>query len=201
MKIEGAWEFTPQIFRDPRGVFLSPYQEQAFTEAIGHPLFPVAQSSYSMSQRGVVRGIHFTHAPPGMAKYAYCSRGSATDYVIDTRLGSPTFGMWDSVQLAPETRRSVYLPVGVGHLFVSLEDDTTVSYLLSTGYVAEQEHSINPTDPDVALRFPESMDIILSDRDRTAPTLAEAKAAGILPDYAESLRLEARLTARTGESE
>lgn len=201
LKIEGAWEFTPQVFQDPRGTLLSPYHEEGFTEAVGRPLFPVAQSSYSLSRRGAVRGIHFTHAPPGMAKYAYCTRGTAIDYVVDTRVGSPTFGTWDSVRLDAENRSSVYLPVGVGHMFMCLEADTTVSYLLSTPYVAAQEHSISPTDPELALSFPEGVDIILSERDRTAPTLAEAKAAGILPDYALSLRLEEELTARVGAAE
>ncbi|MGW1075412.1 dTDP-4-dehydrorhamnose 3,5-epimerase family protein [Streptomyces sp. NPDC002537] len=190
LKIEGAYEFTPQVFGDPRGVFLSPYQEAVFTEAVGRPLFPVAQSSYSISKRGVVRGIHFTAVPPGMGKYAYCLRGRAVDYIIDTRLGSPTFGMWDSVELDEDNRRSVYLPIGVGHLFVALEDDTTISYLLSTGYVPSQEHAVHPLDPELALPFPEDLELLLSERDRSAPTLAEARAAGILPDYAESLRLE-----------
>lgn len=192
LKIEGAYEFTPRVFGDTRGHFVSPYQEDVFEEAVGRPLFPVVQSSYSVSRRGVVRGIHFTAVPPGMGKYTYCSRGRAVDYVVDTRLGSPTFGMWDSVELDEFDRRSVYLPIGVGHLFVALEDDTTISYMLSTGYVPSREHSVHPLDPELALPFPEGMELLLSERDRSAPTLAEARAAGILPDYAESLRLEER---------
>ncbi|MBT2399308.1 dTDP-4-dehydrorhamnose 3,5-epimerase family protein [Streptomyces sp. ISL-100] len=195
LKIEGAYEFTPQVFGDARGVFLSPYQEDVFTEAVGRPLYPVVQSSYSVSKRGVVRGIHFTAVPPGMGKYAYCSRGKAVDYIIDTRVGSPTFGMWDSVELDPQNCRSVHIPIGVGHLFVALEDDTTISYLLSTGYEPQREYAIHPLDPEIALPYPEDLDLVLSDRDRAAPTLAEAKELGILPDYAESLRLDARSAA------
>ncbi|MET7758029.1 dTDP-4-dehydrorhamnose 3,5-epimerase family protein [Streptomyces sp. NPDC005389] len=192
LKIEGAYEFTPQVFGDPRGVFLSPYQEDVFTEALGRPLYPVAQSSYSVSKRGVVRGIHFTAVPPGMGKYAYCTRGRALDFVIDTRVGSPTFGMWDSVELDPVNCRSVHIPIGVGHLFVALEDDTTISYLLSTGYEPQREHAIHPLDPELGLPFPDGLDLVLSERDRTAPTLAEAGELGILPGFEESLRLDAR---------
>ncbi|MEU2436599.1 dTDP-4-dehydrorhamnose 3,5-epimerase family protein [Streptomyces rubradiris] len=191
LKIAGAYEFTPKVFGDARGVFVSPYQEDVFTQTVGHALYPVVQSSYSVSRRGVVRGIHFTSVPPGMGKYAFCLRGKAIDYIIDTREGSPTFGMWDSVELDPHSARSVHIPIGVGHLFVAVEDDTTISYLLSTGYVPEREHAIHPLDPELALPFPEDMELILSDRDRAAPTLAEARRMGILPDYAESLRLDA----------
>ncbi|MEK9523728.1 dTDP-4-dehydrorhamnose 3,5-epimerase family protein [Streptomyces sp. NPDC087908] len=198
LKIEGAYEFTPQVFGDPRGVFLSPYQEDVFTEALGRPLYPVVQSSYSVSKRGVVRGIHFTAVPPGMGKYAYCTRGRALDFIVDTRVGSPTFGMWDSVELDPVDCRSVHIPIGVGHLFVALEDDTTISYLLSTGYEPQREHAIHPLDPELGLPFPDGLDLLLSERDRTAPTLAEAGELGILPGFEESLRLDARSGAVRG---
>ncbi|MGW2302744.1 dTDP-4-dehydrorhamnose 3,5-epimerase family protein [Streptomyces sp. NPDC001809] len=198
LKIEGAYEFTPRVFGDPRGVFLSPYQEDVFTEALGRPLYPVVQSSYSVSKRGVVRGIHFTAVPPGMGKYAYCTRGRALDFIVDTRVGSPTFGMWDSVELDPVGCRSVHIPIGVGHLFVALEDDTTISYLLSTGYEPQREHAIHPLDPELGLPFPDGLDLLLSERDRTAPTLAEAGELGILPGFEESLRLDARSGAVRG---
>ncbi|MER7406708.1 dTDP-4-dehydrorhamnose 3,5-epimerase family protein [Streptomyces sp. NPDC000070] len=191
LKVEGAHEFTPEVFLDHRGRFLSPYQEETFTATVGRPLFRVAQSSCSLSRRGVVRGIHYTATPPGMAKYAFCVRGAALDVVVDTRVGSPTFGQWDSVVLDDRDHRSVHLPVGVGHLFVALEDNTTVMYLLSTEYAAEREHALSPLDPALGLPIPDGPDLILSDRDKEAPTLAEAEAAGLLPQYADCLRLDA----------
>ncbi|MBA6437037.1 dTDP-4-dehydrorhamnose 3,5-epimerase family protein [Streptomyces sp. GMR22] len=198
LKIEGGLVFTPEVFRDDRGHFLSPYQETAFTQAVGRSLFPVRQASYSLSRRGVVRGIHFTATPPGMAKYAYCTRGRAIDYVVDLRIGSPTFGIWDSVCLDHQEFRSVYLPVGVGHLFVSLEENTAVSYLLSAQYAPERERAVSPLDPELALPFPPELDLLLSERDRQAPTLAQAQAAGLLPSYAESRRCEVRGSADEG---
>lgn len=200
LAVEGAYVFTPDVFYDDRGLFLSPYQETAFTEAVGRPLFPVAQASRSLSRRGVVRGVHFTATPPGMAKYAYCTRGSALDVVVDTRVGSPTFGSWDSVVLDRHECRAVYLPVGVGHLFVALEDDTDVSYLLSAEYAAERERAVSPLDPALALPLPKDIEPVLSARDLAAPTLAEAAAAGLLPRYEDCLALDASGTRHPGRT-
>ncbi|QGV77509.1 dTDP-4-dehydrorhamnose 3,5-epimerase family protein [Streptomyces ficellus] len=190
LAVEGAFAFTPEVFHDDRGMFLSPHQEEAFTQALGRPLFPVAQCSYSVSRRGVVRGVHYTATPPGMAKYAYCTRGAALDVVVDTRVGSPTFGTWDSVVLDTRECQAVLLPTGVGHLFVALEDDTAVSYLLSTAYAAEREHALSPLDPALGLPIPDDITPVLSERDRAAPTLAEAERAGLLPRYADCRALD-----------
>lgn len=190
LKVEGAVEFIPRVYPDDRGLFLSPFQEGPFTQAVGHG-FPLAQSSHSTSRRGVVRGIHFTATPPGMAKYAFCSRGRALDIVVDLRTGSPTFGVWDAVLLDQEDFRAVYYPLGVGHAFVALEDDTVVSYLLSTGYAAEHERAVSVLDPALGLPIPDGIEPVLSERDRLAPTLEEAAAKGLLPDYAVCKETEA----------
>ncbi|MEV5536058.1 dTDP-4-dehydrorhamnose 3,5-epimerase family protein [Saccharopolyspora shandongensis] len=182
--ISGAYEFTPQVFGDDRGAFSSPFQEQAFGEALGRPLFPVAQASSSRSRRGVVRGVHFTALPGSMAKYVYCASGRALDFVVDVRVGSPTFGRAEAVELSATEFTALYLPIGVGHLFVALEDDTVMVYLLSAGYVAEKERAVHPLDPQLGLVIPDGLDLVLSERDRNAPTLAAAAADGLLPDYA-----------------
>ncbi|WP_080636973.1 dTDP-4-dehydrorhamnose 3,5-epimerase family protein [Salinispora vitiensis] len=135
------------------------------------------------SRRDVVRGIHFRRTPPGSAKYTCCVRGRALDIVVDLRVGSPTFGRWDSVIIDPQTFRSMYLPVGVGHGFVALEDDTVVSYLLSQPYSPTEELAANVGDPSLGLPLPEGYEALLSERDRAAPDLAQLRAAGLLPDY------------------
>jgi epimerase EvaD len=188
LEVEGAFEFTPKAFPDERGVFVAPFQEPAFVKAVGAPLFPVAQTNHSRSGRDVVRGIHFTVTPPGTAKYVYCPRGRARDIVVDIRVGSPTFGRWDSVLLDQDGFRAMYLPVGVGHAFVALEDDTVMSYLLSGSYEAENELAVSPLDPALALPVP--ADPVMSPRDRAAPTLAEARELGLLPDHAACRRIE-----------
>ncbi|OEJ27993.1 dTDP-4-dehydrorhamnose 3,5-epimerase [Streptomyces agglomeratus] len=184
LAVEGAVEFTPRVFPDERGLFVSPFQEEAFEKAMGRPLFPVAQTNHSRSARGVVRGVHFTVTPPRTAKYVYCAQGSALDIVVDIRVGSPTYGRWDAVLLDPVHFRAMYFPVGVGHAFVALEDDTVMSYMLSSGYVAENELALSALDPELGLPVPADIVPVMSDRDRVAPTLAQAAAAGILPDYA-----------------
>lgn len=183
LAVTGAWAFTPDVFADERGAFCSPLQERAVAEALGGPLFPVAQGSVSRSRRGVVRGVHFTALPGSMAKYVTCVAGRALDVVVDLRVGSPTFGRAEAVELSPAEGTALYLPAGVGHLFVARADDTVMSYLLSASYVAEKERAVHPLDPALGLDLPADVEPILSDRDRAAPTLAQARAAGLLPEY------------------
>ncbi|MGW4831140.1 dTDP-4-dehydrorhamnose 3,5-epimerase family protein [Amycolatopsis japonica] len=194
LAVEGAIEFTPRVFPDDRGLFVSPFQEEAFAEAHGSPLFPVAQTNHSMSKRGVVRGIHYTVTPPGIAKYVYCARGRALDIVVDIRVGSPTFGKWDAVLMDQQDFRTMYFPVGVGHAFVALEDDTVMSYMLSAGYVAQNELALSALDPALGLPVGTEVEPTLSERDQAAITLAEAERQGLLPDYATSVELERQLT-------
>ncbi|MDN3262815.1 dTDP-4-dehydrorhamnose 3,5-epimerase family protein [Streptomyces sp. CSDS2] len=195
LAVEGALEFTSRTFSDDRGVFVAPFQREAFETARGGPLFAVAQGNHSLSRRGVVRGIHYTVAPPGAAKYVYCASGRCLDFTVDIRRGSPTYGKWDAVLLDQVGFRAVYLPVGVGHSFVALTDNTVMSYLISAPYVAERELAVSPLDPELGLPIPEDIDPILSERDAAAPTLAQAAERGLLPDYEHCLELEARLGA------
>jgi epimerase EvaD len=194
LAVEGAIEFTPRVFPDDRGLFVSPFQEEAFVEAHGGPLFRVAQTNHVRSRRRVLRGIHYTMTPPGIAKYVHCARGTALDIVIDIRVGSPTFGQWDTVLMDQQDHRAMYFPVGVGHAFVALEDDTVMSYLLSGSYVPRNELALSAVDPALALPIDAGVEPILSDRDRVACTLAAARRQGLLPDYATSLEIERRLS-------
>ncbi|GLU48702.1 dTDP-4-dehydrorhamnose 3,5-epimerase family protein [Nocardiopsis ansamitocini] len=198
LRVEGAFEFTPDEFPDDRGLFVSPFQESVFASALGHPLFPVAQTSYSVSRRGVVRGVHYTATPPGSAKYVHCPQGRALDMVVDLRVGSPTFGLWDSVVLDRRDHRAVFLPVGVGHAFAALEDDTLMAYILSGEYRPQHELALAPVDPGLGLPIPDGIDPVLSQRDSVAPTLAEALSAGLLPQYAKCRTEQQRLSPRAG---
>ncbi|RAY12716.1 dTDP-4-keto-6-deoxy-D-glucose epimerase [Actinomadura craniellae] len=193
LAVDGAFEFKPQTFADERGIFTSPFQETAARKALGHGLFPVAQTNHSRSRRGSIRGAHYTLTPPGTAKYVYCARGKALDIIIDIRAGSPTYGRTDSVLLDTEEFRAVYFPVGVAHAFVALEDDTVMSYMLSGEYVKENELALSVFDPALDLPIPDDIDPIMSERDRAAPTLAMIEKDGTLPDYARCLELERAL--------
>jgi 5-epimerase len=193
LAVEGAVEFTPELFADERGIFVSPFQGPVFSESCGGPVFPVAQGSLSVSKHGVVRGLHLTVTPPGMARYVHCPRGSAFDIVADLRLGSPTFGQADSVILDQEAFRAVYLPVGVGHAFVALEDDTVVSYLLSKSYSPADELTVSVFDPALGLPIPAGIEPIMSAKDHNAPTLAHLRASGLLPEYTVCREIERTL--------
>lgn len=181
LSIADAYEITPVVRSDSRGEFLEWYRFDRLEETIGHPL-DLRQANTSVSRRGVVRGIHFADFPRGQAKYVTVPRGSVLDFVVDIRLGSPTFGKWESVFLDDVAHRALYLSEGLGHLFVALEDHTTVSYLVSDVYNPSAEHGLNPFDPDVALELPTDLgELIVSDKDRDAPTLAELEQSGTLP--------------------
>ena len=190
LTVSGAWEITPKQHGDPRGVFLEFFQGGPVSGAIGHR-FDLQQANCSVSAAGVLRGIHFADVPPGQAKYVTCAKGAVLDVVVDIRVGSETFGQWDTVLLDDVDRRAIYLSEGLGHAFMSLEDDSTVLYLCSTGYAPGREHGIHPLDTDVAIQWPTTardgspMTPQLSAKDLAAPTLAEAIAQDLLPHYAD----------------
>jgi dTDP-4-dehydrorhamnose 3,5-epimerase len=194
LSIEGAWEITPVQHGDPRGLFMEWYRFDHLAEAVGHPL-RLAQANMSVSAAGVVRGIHFADVPPSQAKYVTCVRGAVLDVIVDLRVGSPTFGRWEGVRLDDADRRAVYLSEGLGHGFCALTDDATLSYLCSETYNPTGEHGIHPLDPDLGIEWPAELPQ-LSAKDEAAPTLAEARASGLLPVYedcrrfTESLRTE-----------
>jgi epimerase EvaD len=193
LAVTGAFVFTPEVFPDHRGLFVSPFQQRPFASVKGSPSFPVAQTNHSRSRRGVVRGVHYTVTPPGTAKYVYCAAGEAIDIVVDIRVGSPTFGKWDAVRVNPREFRAVYFPVGVGHAFVSLADDTVMSYMLTGSYVPDHEKVISAFDPELGLPIPRDVEATVSDRDSVGPLLSEAVAAGLLPDYEQCRVLEEQL--------
>ncbi|MFD4664468.1 dTDP-4-dehydrorhamnose 3,5-epimerase family protein [Streptomyces halstedii] len=193
LAVDGAFEFRPKVFTDERGLFVSPFQETAARQALGHPLFPVAQTNHSLSRRGTIRGAHYTLTPPGIAKYVYCARGRALDIVIDVRLGSPTYGRSETVLLDQEDFRAVFFPVGVAHAFVALEDRTVMSYMLSGEYVPENELALSVFDPVLELSLPSDFEPVMSERDLAAPTLETAEKSGTLPEYRRCLELERAL--------
>ncbi|GAA3752116.1 dTDP-4-dehydrorhamnose 3,5-epimerase [Plantactinospora mayteni] len=194
LSVSGAWEFLPQQFSDDRGRLVVWYDAEVFADALGFEL-SVAQANQSVSRRGVIRGVHWADVPIGQAKYVYCPRGAVLDMMVDLRVGSPTFGRYEVTRLDTIDNRAVYLPEGLGHAFVALEDDSTVSYLCSARYAPARERIVHVRDPELALPWPADLDPILSERDASAPSLAELRAADLLPRYDECQRLYQALRA------
>ncbi len=188
LAIPGAWEFTTRHFGDDRGIFLEWFKDGPFAEQAGHSL-TLAQANCSVSAAGVLRGIHFADVPPGQAKYVTCAKGAVLDVVVDLRVGSPTFGQWDSVLLDDVDRKAIYISEGLGHAFLSLEDGSTVMYLCSTPYAPGREHEVNPLDPEIGIEWPTvgrdgtPLTYQLSPKDEAAPLLSAARDLGVLPDY------------------
>jgi dTDP-4-dehydrorhamnose 3,5-epimerase len=181
LSIDGAWEITPKLHGDPRGLFTEFDRFDHLEAEVGHPL-RLAQGNLSVSARGVVRGIHFADVPPGQAKYITCTRGAVLDVVVDIRVGSPTYGQWQGVRLEEETRKAVYIAEGLGHGFCALTDDATLTYLCSATYNPGHEHGIHPLDAELGIEWPAEVPQ-LSERDTKSPSLAEAKDSGLLPSY------------------
>lgn len=186
LAIPDSYEITPKLHADERGVFFEWYRFDRMEEVLGHSL-SLRQANVSVSQKGVLRGIHYADIPVGQAKFVTVTHGAVLDYVVDIRVGSPTFGRWDSVLLDSLDRRSIYLAEGLGHAFVALSDEATVSYLVSDIFRSEREHGINPLDPEIGLVFPDSAgELIISPKDRIAPSLSQAAQTGLLPTWEQA---------------
>lgn len=182
LAIPGAWELTPTQHSDTRGVFFEWFTEAEFTAFAGHR-FDLRQANCSVSSAGVLRGLHFAEVPPGQAKYVTCASGAVFDVVVDIRVGSPTYGRWDAVLLDAQDRRTVFLAAGLAHGFLALQDNSTVIYLCSAGYDPQREHTICANDPEIGIDWPDDHPLLLSERDAAAPSLAEVRAAGLLPAW------------------
>lgn len=185
LEIEGAWEVTPRVFPDSRGVFAEGFRVDHLAKHIGHQLV-VRQTNISVSTSGALRGVHYSDVPPSQAKYVTATSGVFVDYVVDLRVGSPTFGQWDSVLLDTVERRAVYVSEGLGHVLACVEDGTAV-YLCSEVYAPSRERTVSPLDAVVGLALPDGFDAVVSHRDAAGPSLEAAAEQGLLPTYADCL--------------
>ena len=185
LTMTGAFEITPTQHGDQRGLFLEWYRADLLAEHVGHRM-AVAQANISVSARGVVRGIHYINVPPSQAKYVTCVRGALLDVIVDVRVGSPTFGQYDTVRLDDVDRRAVYIAEGLGHGFCALTDDATLAYVCSHPYDPVAEGTVHPLDPELGIDWPADAPV-LSARDGAAPSLAQARRDGRLPTYQDCL--------------
>jgi dTDP-4-dehydrorhamnose 3,5-epimerase len=182
-KISGSWKIEFQKFDDNRGFFYESFKEEDFKNQIGRNL-NIKQSNTSSSSKGSVRGIHYALVPPSQAKLVQCQRGSIKDYVIDIRVGSPTFGQFEEIELNEKSASAVFIEEGLAHAFVALENQTVVTYFVTEKYNPEREKGINPFDKTLNVKWPD-VDLILSEKDKQAISLEEAKNQGLLPTFDE----------------
>lgn len=179
LRIAGAWVFTPTIRVDERGPFLESYTARSLREATGRQL-ELAQLNVSVSHKGVVRGLHACRVPPGQAKYVQCVAGEVLDVVVDIDPTSSTFGQHAGIVLNESDRRAVFVSEGLAHGFCARSTSATVVYATSSAYDPGAEFSINPLDPELAIPWLRGHALVISEKDRQAPTLREAVASGLI---------------------
>ena len=181
LSIHGAWLADSPVWTDDRGFFREWFKSEDIKSATGRD-FGIEQANLSLSSYGTLRGIHYSIAPRGQAKWITCVSGSIKDVIVDIRPDSRTFGKWIEVVLTGDSGRAVFISEGLGHGFLALEDNTAVAYLVSTPFSPTDEFEINPLDEKIGINWGMDLsDLKISDKDKNAPTLAERLAEGKLP--------------------
>lgn len=171
--MNGPILIEPAVHGDERGFFVETYRESFLTErGVTHAW---VQDNHSRSSRGVLRGLHFS-VEPGQAKLIRCARGSIRDVIVDLRVGSPTFGHWQANDLDDVHHHQLYVPIGFAHGFVVTSDVADVVYKCSAYYDGAVERSLAWDDAEIGIDWGVA-DPVVSDRDRTAPRLAEIRAS------------------------
>ena len=182
LSIAGLYLLESPTWPDDRGSFREWFRRSDLDGA--QLRFDLHQANLSISRRNVVRGLHYSLAPEGQAKVVTCAHGDLVDVIVDVREGSPTFSRVEIVELSSERGLSVFVPAGVAHGFCVTSELAALSYLLSSSFNAAAELEINPFDTSLAVPWPLSGPAVVSEKDRAAPTLAERRAAGQLPRFA-----------------
>ena len=170
-RLEGPVLLEPRVFEDDRGFFVETYSRRAYAE-LGIDA-EMVQDNHSRSSRGVVRGMHFQRSDRGAAKLVRAARGTILDVVVDLRGGSPTFGEWESHELSDENLRILFVPHGFAHGFCVVSEVADVVYKQSAYYDPAVEDGFSYRDPEVAIAWPEGLDLRPSRRDAEAPPLSE----------------------------
>ena len=164
--IKGVYIIKPKIFKDERGEFFESFNEQIFKKKIDSKINFV-QDNQSISFKGVLRGLHFQKPPHDQAKLVNVVKGSVLDVVVDLRKESKTFGKYIAEELNEYNNHQLYIPKGMAHGFLTLEDNTIFSYKCSGFYNKESEDSILWNDKSLNIKWPNS-NPILSEKDGNA---------------------------------
>jgi dTDP-4-dehydrorhamnose 3,5-epimerase len=169
-KLDGLVHLAPTVHGDDRGFFLESFRLDTWAEHGVDVAF--VQDNHSRSRQGVVRGMHFSLGD-GQAKLIRCGRGLIWDVVVDLRSGSPTYGEWEAFELDDVQGHQLFVPVGFAHGFCVLSEIADVMYKVSSYYDAAVERGFRWDDPAIGIAWPDSVEHYVSERDATAPLLAE----------------------------
>ena len=172
-RIEGPVLLAPAVHGDERGFFMETFRADAWAAEGVDTAF--VQDNHSRARRGTVRGMHF-QTSPGQGKLVRCARGRVLDAVVDLRRDSPTFGEWESFELDDEHGHQLWVPVGFAHGFCVLSELADFVYKCTSYYDPATERGIAYDDPEVGIEWPADVELLYSERDRTAPRLSEIAA-------------------------
>ena len=171
LAIQDVVLIKPQVFADERGQFLETYRQSEFE------LFGLRdsfrQGNHSISERGVLRGLHYQVAPRAQAKLVRVVVGEVFDVAVDIREHSPTYGKWVGANLSAVNRSMLYIPDGFAHGFCVLSEPAEVLYMAGEEYSPSHERGIVWNDPKLAIDWPID-NPILSEKDKKWPTLSNA---------------------------
>lgn len=171
-EIKGVYIIDVKTFGDNRGYFMETYKESDFIDKGLNYHF--VQDNQSSSRKGVLRGLHFQKLYP-QAKLVRVLKGEVYDVAVDLRKDSETYGKWVGVILSEENKRQFLIPRGFAHGFVVVSDYAEFAYKCDEFYHPEDEGGIIYNDLDISIKWPDVGEIILSDKDKKNPTLAESK--------------------------
>jgi dTDP-4-dehydrorhamnose 3,5-epimerase len=187
LAIEGAWIAESPVWSDDRGFFREWFKSEDIEKSTGKK-FLIEQANISLSSKGTLRGIHYSTAPRGQAKWVTCVAGSIRDVIVDIRPDSKTFGKWVAVELTGDSGKAVYISEGLGHGFLALEDNTTVAYLVSTPFSPTHEYEINPLDERIGITWGMgNQDLRISEKDLSAPSLEFMLGQRLLPRTSDQI--------------
>jgi dTDP-4-dehydrorhamnose 3,5-epimerase len=179
--IDGAWVAESPVWSDERGFFREWFKSEDVKAATGRD-FGIEQANISLSSAGTLRGIHYSIAQRGQAKWITCVSGSIQDVIVDIRPDSKTFGQWIDVELKGNSGEAILISEGLGHGFLALEDNTAVAYLVSTPFSPADEFEINPLDEKIGIKWGMDLGSLkISGKDKIAPKLEQQRINGKLP--------------------
>jgi len=161
-KLKGVFVLKPKVFEDARGHFFESYNKTLFANAGLNMNF--VQDNQSLSQKGVLRGLHFQNPPFAQGKLVRVITGSVFDVAVDIRKGSPTYGQWFGQELNHRNKWMMYIPEGFAHGFATLEDNTIFAYKCTNFYSKPSEDCLLWNDPDIGITWG-LKDPLLSEKD------------------------------------
>lgn len=170
LSIPGCYQITPNIFSDERGTFIKTFHFETLQEF--NIELDLKEEFYSVSNKNVLRGLHFQSPPAAHKKLIYCPKGAVLDFIVDIRIGSPTYGQHLSIELNEKNSVILYLPIGIAHGFLSLKNDSLMVYKTDCSYDPNTDNGLLFDSCNIELPIPPS-EIIMSNRDQGFVSLDE----------------------------